>query len=148
MSTTYTYDLSTDIGQVREFLADTDLDNAVWSDEQITYYLSLANNKVSYTDDATLGQIYLACAFGLETSANRLAYLATKQKIAIFQEDTVVTYQSVMTQATHFRKLSAMEGGILVSTPDNFYTIVADTTNPYDPDDSTKVQPISSLDVW
>jgi len=148
MATTYTNDLSTDIGQVREFLADTDLDNAVWSDEQITFYLSLANSKVAYLVPATLSQLFMACSYGLETSANRLAYLATKQKIAIFQEDTVVTYQSVMAQADRFKKLAGMEGGVLVTPKDNFYQIVDDTTNPFDPDDPTKIQPLSNLDTW
>ena len=148
MATTYLiYDLATDVGQLREWLTDNDPDNPIWSDQQLAYYFSIANNKVVYTLPATISQILLACAVALEMNANRLSFLATKQKIAIFQEDTVVTYESVMKQAAFFRMRAGMEGGVVVSTPDNFYPLKNDTANPYSTD-TTKRQPTSSLDTW
>lgn len=144
---TYTYLLSTDIGQLRLVLSDTDLDNAVWSDEELTYFLLLANRRLPYLLPATTNQILLAASTALEMNATRLAYLATKQKIAIFQEDTQVTYESVMAQAKRFKELAGMELTPGVSVPDNFYTLTSDTANPY-PTNPVLRSPLSSLDVW
>ena len=145
---TYTYDLSNDIGKLREWLQDNDLDNAVWADEQIIFYYQTINSALTgYTATATLNETLLAASTALEMNANKLAYLATKQKIAIFQEDTEVTYKSVLAQAKRLKDLAGMQLPPSVTTPDNFYTLNNSNTNPFTVDPST-APPSTNLGTW
>ena len=65
-----TYDLTTNVGKVRLTIRDTDTDNAVFTDAELTYFL---------TDNDS--SIYLAAAAALESWAASYAANASSEKI-------------------------------------------------------------------
>ncbi len=76
---TWTYDLSTDIGQVRLLIGDTDIDPtsaAVFTDEELQFFLTRE------------GSVNSAAAAALEATAASKARLAKAIKSLNFSEDT------------------------------------------------------------
>jgi hypothetical protein len=76
---TYTYDLATEIGQVRLKIGDTDIDpttDAIFSDEEIQYFLTAE------------GSVTMASAVALETIAASRALIARMLKTLKYAEDT------------------------------------------------------------
>ena len=76
---TYTYDLATEIGQVRLVVGDTDIvptTDAIFSDEEIQYFLTAE------------GSVLAASAAALEATASSQARLAKLLKSLNFTKDT------------------------------------------------------------
>ena len=78
---TITYDLVTAVGQVRLKIGDTVLTDVVFTDEEITYFLSANGNDVN-----------LAAAMALETWAANYATNADSEKIGDYNySQSIVT---------------------------------------------------------
>ncbi len=72
MAPTYTYDITTEIGQVRLLISDTDVDptsDAAFSDEEIQFFLTLG------------GSVLMAAAKGCESRAAKAAGGLASEKI-------------------------------------------------------------------
>ncbi len=92
---TYTYDTSTDIGQVRLYIGDTDIDpttDAYFSDEEIQVFL-----------DAE-GSVLSAAALALEAMASSTARLAKLLKTINFTKDTRQAANDLRAQAQSLRE--------------------------------------------
>ena len=66
---TVTYDITTTVGKIRLIIGDTDITDAIFTDEELTYF---------YTTD---GSINLAAATALEAWAAKYATSAASEKI-------------------------------------------------------------------
>lgn len=67
---TVTYDITDNVGKVRLLIGDTDIANAAFTDEELTYFLSLHSDNIS-----------LAAAEALEAWAAKYATNADSEKI-------------------------------------------------------------------
>lgn len=67
---TATYDLTTAIGQVRLLIGDTDVDNAVFTDEELQVFLTAQSNNVN-----------LAAAMAADAWAAKYATSASQERI-------------------------------------------------------------------
>lgn len=97
---TYTYDLSTEIGQLRLLIKDTDVsgeaDTAVFSDEELQFCLSQTGN------------IYLAAALALEINATDAARLAKRKRMDVLSSDTTEIAGQLRKSAQGYRQEAAL----------------------------------------
>ena len=94
MSTTFTYDLATEIGQVRLLIFDNDIvpeSDAVFCDEEIQVFLNLESN------------VRTAAAAALETMAADAARTAKSLKTMTWAEDTRNVPQAILATAKRYR---------------------------------------------
>ncbi len=101
----FTYDLSTDGGQVRLLITDTDLDNPIFQDNEIDFFLS--NTAVDSSND-----INLAGAKALETIAASEALVQKKIKLLDLTTDGPAVADSLRKAAALLREQSDTEGDI------------------------------------
>lgn len=163
-----TYDPNTVRGQTRKWLRDIDtgglpsipgtavgLANPIWSDTEVDNMLLQAGYPgtgldIAATTDGfnvtntTIISVLLAAVIGWELVAADAAKVAVIERIAIFVDNTVSTYQSILGEAEHIRQLARNETSALATTPDTFYHLTIDTSSP----STTFVTGDSSLQVW
>lgn len=72
----FTYDVSADAGRVRMLIADRDIENAIFQDDEIDAYLALAGNSV-----------FRAAAQALETIASNEVLVQKRIKTLSLQTD-------------------------------------------------------------
>ncbi len=101
----FTYDLSTDGGQVRLLITDTDLDNPIFQDNEIDFFLS--NTAVDSSND-----INLAGAKALETIAASETLVQKKIKLLDLTTDGPAVADSLRKAAALLREQSDTEGDI------------------------------------
>ncbi|KKM07646.1 hypothetical protein LCGC14_1731810 [marine sediment metagenome] len=95
---TYTYDLATEIGQVRLTIGDTDIiptSDAIFSDEEIQYFLTAE------------GSVEMASAAALETMATSSARLGKMQKTLNYTKDTRGVAKGLLEMAAALRAREA-----------------------------------------
>ena len=93
----YTYDITTEIGQVRRLINDTDITpttDAEFSDEEIQFFLDLG------------GSVLMAAAKALESSAAALTGDLTSEKIGDYSY-TKKTIADKLSLANHYIKQDA-----------------------------------------
>ena len=91
------YDPSNDIGKVRLIISDTDVDNSIFSDEEIETFL-----EISKVDDET--DIKLASAYALETIASSEALVQKKIKMMDLSTDGPAVADSLRKSAQRLRE--------------------------------------------
>lgn len=101
----FTYDLATDAGKVRLVITDTDHDNEIFSDSEISTFLSLT--AVDSTND-----INLASAVALETMAASEAIVQKKIKLLDLTTDGPAVATSLRASAKILRDQSENESYI------------------------------------
>lgn len=88
-----TYDLATDIGQVRLLINDTNVGGAhVYTDAEITAFLTLE------------GGVFLAAALALDTIANDMVQVMRVIKLLDLQTDGAKTAEALRAQAAVLRQ--------------------------------------------
>lgn len=100
----FTYDLTTERGQVRLLITDTDHDNPIFQDNEIDYFLS--NTAVDGND------VNLAGAKALETIAASEALVQKKMKLLDITTDGPAVAKSLREAAAILREQSDSEGDI------------------------------------
>lgn len=101
----FTYDLSTDIGKVRLLITDTDTNNSIFTDEEITSFLSIT--AVNGSND-----INLAAAKAMETIAASEALVQKKIKLLDLTTDGPAVAASLRASAALLREESDSESDI------------------------------------
>ncbi len=101
----FTYDLTTERGQVRLLITDTDHDNPIFQDNEIDFFLS--NTAVDGTND-----VNLAGAKALETIAASEALVQKKIKLLDLTTDGPAVAKSLREAAALLREQSENEGDI------------------------------------
>jgi hypothetical protein len=89
---TYTYELSNDIGRVRLLVPDRNQENAVFSDEEITAFVSLE------------GGVYRAAALALETVASDTAATLRVTRTLGLEVDGAKASDALLKRAAGLRK--------------------------------------------
>lgn len=106
---TYTYDLSTAVGQSRYFASDTDVSNsgakAYFSDEEYTFLLS-----------RSAGVPELAAAGALRAAAADNAKIATVTKRGQYGNDETEVYQALLRVAEDLEKRAPMPSSVGISS--------------------------------
>lgn len=100
----FTYDLTSERGQVRLLITDTDSDNPIFEDEEIDFFLS--NTAVDGND------VNLAGAKALETIAASEALVQKKIKLLDLTTDGPAVAKSLREAAALLREQSESEGDI------------------------------------
>lgn len=100
----FTYDLTSDRGQVRLLITDTDHDNPIFQDNEIDFFLS--NTAVDGND------VNLAGAKALETIAASEALVQKKIKLLDLTTDGPAVAKSLREAAALLREQSDSEGDI------------------------------------
>lgn len=95
---TKTYDYSVNVGKVRFFAAETDVDNTVYTDEEIQGLL-----------DGNDNDVYLATSLLWEAKASAAIAKAGKETIGGVSTDYSSIAQYAMKQAEHFREKAGSE---------------------------------------
>ena len=101
----FTYDLTTDGGQVRLLITDTDHDNPIFQDNEIDFFLS--NTAIDGTND-----INLASAQALETIASSEALVQKKIKLLDLTTDGPAVAEALRTSAKLLREQSDSESDV------------------------------------
>lgn len=101
----FTYDLTTDRGQVRLLITDTDHDNPIFQDNEIDFFLS--NTAVDGTND-----VNLSGAKALETIAASEALVQKKMKLLDITTDGPAVAKSLREAAALLREQSESESDI------------------------------------
>lgn len=96
---TFTYDPSSDAGVVRLLCTDTDADNAIFSDAEITAFLTLQGNSVRY-----------AAASALDTIASQQALLLKVVKLPDLEVDGAKLAMALRQQAKALRDEEDADG--------------------------------------
>lgn len=97
---TATYDLSTNVGKARLYSKDTVLTSPRFTDEEITAFLAIEN-----------GDPRLAAAVSLELTAANTALMAKVKAVGEIQfVDYATLAESLVSQATHLRKIVQVSG--------------------------------------
>lgn len=124
---TLTYDLTTSIGKTRLYATDTDLSNAIFSDDELQVFLD-------GTGDAPM----LAAAMALDTLAGDAAKLAIKTRQDSISTDPTEVPVQLRAQAERLREqYAANSAGALtvIDPPDAVFVL------PNDPD-------TGNMDPW
>ncbi len=112
-----TYDLTTAVGQVRLQISDTDVADAIFSDEELQVFL-----------DANSDDVLLASAQALRSIAASAARMAKLRKTLNFTADTRQVAESLLKTANELQKQAnsvvAFGNAQLAVTPDNVLGIV------------------------
>lgn len=103
------YDPSTLIGQVRLHCADTDVENAVFSDAEIRYFLVVGQNDACF-----------AASFALEALAADEARIGNEIKIGRFTENPKTVAETLAARAATLRSLANVSAAIL--SPDRVFS--------------------------
>jgi hypothetical protein len=112
---TISYELTTDIGKTRLFATDTDVQDAIFFDEELQVFL-----------DATGDAPMLAAAMALETIASDAAKLAVKTRQDVLSTDPTAIPAELRAQAKALREQYAANSAgslTLVSPPDAVFVL-------------------------
>ena len=101
----YTYDLTSERGQLRLLITDTDHDNPIFQDNEIDFFLN--NTAVDGTND-----VNLAGAKALETIAASETLVQKKMKLLDITTDGPAVAKSLREAAALLREQSESEGDI------------------------------------
>lgn len=114
-----TYDLSTTRGKTRLHAADTNTSNAVFSDDELDYFLTLAGDNP-----------LLAAALALETAATDAARVAIIVRNDSQSSDPTRVAEQLQERAQRLRiQATATDGGaVLVADRDPIFVPAASTT--------------------
>jgi hypothetical protein len=102
---TYTNVIGSDIGDIRLLITDTDLDNAMFSDEEIERFLALT------AIDGT-NNIKLASAMGLEVIARSEVLIQKKIKLLDLTTDGPAVAKELREQARLLKEEASADEGI------------------------------------
>lgn len=91
----FTYVISTAVGQVRALIGDVTQASALLSDEEISAFLSMKSN-----------DIYGAAALACRRIATSKALLAKRRTAGNFSEDTTGLYKAYLDMAKEFETIS------------------------------------------
>lgn len=94
----FTYDLSTDVGRVRLLVPDTDWENAVFSDEELTAFLALESSSPRR-----------AAALALETMAANETLTLKAIKLLDVQTDGAKVLDALLKRAALLRQQAAAD---------------------------------------
>jgi hypothetical protein len=94
----FTYDLSTDVGRIRLLIPDTNWENAVFSDEELTAFLALESASVRR-----------ATALALETVAANETMTLKVVRLLDVQTDGAKTGEALLGRATLLRQQAAAD---------------------------------------
>lgn len=100
----YTYCLGNDIGKVRLLIADTDIGNATFSDEEITFALD------------TEGGLYMAAAMLLRVLAADQSRLAVRVSRSGVSEDLTQVAVQLRAQADAYTAKAGSDAGSISAT--------------------------------
>lgn len=87
-----TYDLSTDIGKLRMFIPDRDVDDAIWSDEELQVFLDTESN------------LFRATALVLETMASDHALVLKVMRVQNIETSGDRVSSALLARAKLLRK--------------------------------------------
>jgi len=91
-----TYDINSDIGKVRLIISDTDIDNAMFTDEEIEQFLVMSETEIAR-------DIRIASAYALETIATSQALIQKKIKMLDLSTDGPAVAKTLKEMAQKLR---------------------------------------------
>ena len=102
-----TYDLTTEIGQVRRNISDKDIANPVYTDEEIRSFLD------DVTDLSGVTRLYAVSANILVAWAASLARDDEQVRVGNWQGDTRDVVKKMLTLAEVYRKVAGVDGPVI-----------------------------------
>lgn len=154
-----TYDPGNYRGRVREWLRDkaeipttpghtVGIINPIWSDGDVDNFLSQADSTLSPIGIAPFDQraILLAASIGWEQSSGDAAIAAIVEKIAIFSDDTNVTYKAMLNYSQYLRMRAGQEVVPLGTDTDHAIGDYPDMVVPYN--STGRISQVRPNNVW
>jgi hypothetical protein len=102
----FTYDPTTPIGQLRMAIADTNISTPIWMDEELSVWLTTAQNV-----------IFLAAAYVLEAESTDQARIAERRDIGDWGSTRGEIYNALMKRAERMRNLAPVLPQVIAPLP-------------------------------